>query len=294
MNHSGRLIEGAGGIVRSPPRKRLIGSDGDVWVVASEERDAPILRLRGLRRRFGSTEAVRGLDLDIEDHEAFLLLGTNGAGKSTTLRMVCGLLRPTSGEVLVDGRPLRHHRRPPIGYCPQANVFYPDLTVGENLRFAGALFKVPRGVRRWRAERLAYDVGLGDLLRRRAGRLSGGQQRRLTLALALMHDPRLLVVEEPEAGLDPHSKQQVQAVLDAARDDRAVLMTSHDLGVAERLADRVGILDDGLLLAVGTPDELRDKYDGRDWTTPVRRSRSAAPVGLEDLFLALTGRGTPA
>jgi ABC-2 type transport system ATP-binding protein len=259
--------------------------------VASKEGDAPpILQLSGLRRRFGSTEAVRGLDLEIGENEAFLLLGANGAGKSTTIRMVCGLLAPTAGHVLIDGKPLRKHKRTPVGYCPQANVFYPQLSVLENLRFAGALFGVRGGIRRWRAERLAIEVGLGDVARRRAGRLSGGMQRRLTLATALMHGPRLLVVEEPESGLDPHAKQQVASILAAAKDERAVLMTSHDMVSAERLADRVGILEDGILMAVGTPAQLRSKYKPRDWS--VRQHR--ATIGLEDLFLAMTGRGSVA
>ena len=249
----------------------------------------PALELSGLSKRYGARLAVKDLDLRVERGEAFALLGPNGAGKSTTIHMLCGLLRPTAGSIRVAGRRFPGRGEARVGYCPQQNIFYDELTVLENLRFAGALFRVPYGLRKWRARRLAHDLGLAEHGRKRAGRLSGGMQRRLTLGLAMMHDPDLLVVEEPEAGLDPHSRQVVRQVLADVADDKTVLFSSHDMGEVERLADRVGILDDGILMAVGTPSELADKVGPGTWVDLAKPDRGPAPTSLEDIFLALTG-----
>ncbi len=241
------------------------------------------LRLSALQRRFGHRLAVAGLDLEVGRGETMALLGPNGAGKTTTIGMLTGLLRPTAGDIEIEGR---------IGYCPQSNVFYDDLTVAENLRFAGALFGVGLLERRTRSVRIAHELGLGEQLNQRAGRLSGGQQRRLTLGLAMMHDPQVVLIEEPEAGLDPHSKRAIRVYLQRELADKTVLFTSHDMREVERLADRVAILDRGVLIAVGTPEELRDKVGEGNWVDLDQGRKEAPRMSLEDVFMAITG-GAP-
>ena len=167
------------------------------------------LSLRGLSRRFGDVRAVRGIDLDVAEGEILGLLGPNGAGKTTTIRMMAGLLRPSEGAVRVYGKevtPSRPDARRLVGVCPQENVLYPDLTARENLDYAGTLFGIPRAARRERAQRLLDTLGLAEKADARASQLSGGMKRRLTVALALVHDPPVVIFDEPEAGLDPQTR----------------------------------------------------------------------------------------
>ncbi len=227
----------------------------------------PAVRIRGLTRHFGEFVAVDGLDLDVPQGEILGFLGPNGAGKTTSIRMLAGLMRPTSGTVEVLGRVVGAHDpvgRRLIGVCPQENVLYPELTARENLEFAGSLFDVPRKERRERADRLLALLGLSDKKDERAGRLSGGMKRRLTLALALVHDPPVVVLDEPEAGLDPQTRVVVREFIRGLKRDRTVILTSHNMDEVDRLADRVAIVDQGKLVAVGTPDALKSGMGSGD------------------------------
>jgi ABC-2 type transport system ATP-binding protein len=249
---------------------------------AGSREDDPVLACRALRKSFGSHEAVRGLTFEVRPGEAYGLLGPNGAGKTTTIRMACGILSPDGGSVRVNGVAPDRNRstdavRADLGYVPQGLALFPALTLTENLRFWARLYGVPRRERRRRIAETLDAVGLADRAGDRVEQCSGGMQRRLNLAIALVHHPRLLVLDEPTVGVDPQSRASLLDRLDELRrEGTAVLYTSHYMEEAQRLCNRVGIIDHGQLLAEGPPDELvADRDDIED---------------LEGLFLELTGR----
>ena len=223
------------------------------------------LSLRGLRKSYGELEAVRDLSLDVHRGEVFGFLGPNGAGKTTTIRMVCGLLRSDGGEVRVNGESLRDHPqevRRRIGLCPQELVIWETLTCLEQLTFVGTQYDLPARDARSRSRELLAILGLTEKANRLAKTLSGGMKRRLNLALALVHDPELLVLDEPQAGLDPQSRILVREYIQSLARTRTVLITTHEMDEADRLASRVGIIDHGELLVLDTPDALKAKHAG--------------------------------
>jgi ABC-2 type transport system ATP-binding protein len=213
-----------------------------------------------LARSFGSFEAVRGISLEIPAGETFGLLGPNGAGKTTTLSMLSTLLEPTRGDVRVFGAsvvddPAEVRRR--VGLAPQQISLYPKLTAQENLEFFGRLHGRDGPALRERVDRLLELVGLaqrrGDLVHT----FSGGMQRRLNLACSLIHEPRLLLLDEPTAGVDPQSREKLFEVIhEIASAGTTIIYTTHYIEEAERLCDRIGILDEGRIVAVGTLQEL--------------------------------------
>jgi len=213
-----------------------------------------------LARRFGSLEAVRGISLKIHAGETFGLLGPNGAGKTTTLSMLATLLPPTRGDVLVFGAsavgdPAEVRRR--VGLAPQQISLYPAFTAAENLDFFGTLHGVSPDVRRERGDRLLDLVGLASRRGDRVHTYSGGMQRRLNLACSLMHEPRLLLLDEPTAGVDPQSREKLfEVIREIASAGTTIVYTTHYMEEAERLCDRIAILDEGLVAAVGTQHEL--------------------------------------
>ncbi len=222
----------------------------------------PVLRCTQLSRRFGDRVAVDDISFSVQPGETYGLLGPNGAGKTTTIRMACGLLRRDGGSVHIAGHALdddADRARSMIGYVPQDIALYPDLTAAENLRFFGRLYGL-RGRRL--AARVTAVLDLVDL-RERAGdkveSFSGGMKRRLNIGAGLVHEPTLLVLDEPTVGVDPQSRH---AILEAVRSfgalGMAVLYTTHYMEEAERLCDRVGIIDHGRLIAEGTQRELVD------------------------------------
>ncbi|HET8569143.1 MAG TPA: ABC transporter ATP-binding protein [Candidatus Limnocylindria bacterium] len=222
-------------------------------------RELPIV-VRGAARRFGAVEAVRDVTLEIPRGVICGLVGPSGSGKTTLLRMLTGTLRPTSGELRVLGESpwrFRAHTRERIGYMPQNFVLYPDLTAEENVSFVAALFGMYWFKRRRRVREVLELVGLDDVRGRRASLLSGGMQRRLALAAALVHEPLVLFVDEPTAGLDPILRGRVWTELRRlAEDGRTLLVTTQYVGEAEN-CDLVALLSGGELLAFATPDELR-------------------------------------
>jgi ABC-2 type transport system ATP-binding protein len=219
----------------------------------------PIVDTRGLSRRFGELWAVRDVSLTIERGEVFAILGPNGAGKSTTIRMLCGLLDPTGGEATVAGFDLRRDAeriKQRIGYMTQRFSLYEDLTVEENLRFYAGLYGVPRARRRARIEEGLARAGLGSRRGQIVATLSGGWKQRVGLASATIHDPPLLFLDEPTAGVDPVSRRDFwERIHDIASLGTTLIVTTHYMDEAER-CHRIAFILGGRVLEVGTPDEV--------------------------------------
>src|SRR6185295_4820087 len=218
------------------------------------------VRMAGVTRRFNGAAAVTGLDLEVLTGEVVGVIGPSGSGKTTTIRMITGSLAPTAGTVEVLGeRPsaFKRRTRERMGYMPQLFSLYPDLSVGENVDFAAALYGLMLW-RRWRRRRTILQLlSLWDVRGRRAGELSGGMKRRLELAAAMVHEPDLLILDEPTAGIDPLLRRTVWDEIHRLR-DRGVtaLVTTQYVTEAEE-CDRVALLSEGRLIAYGAPDELR-------------------------------------
>jgi ABC-2 type transport system ATP-binding protein len=220
----------------------------------------PVLACCGLRKRFGELDAVRGVSLSVAEGETYGLLGPNGAGKTTTISMVCGLLEPDAGEVRVAGRPITTRSveaKAAIGYVPQELAIYPDLSARENLRFFARLYGLTSARARARVDEVLDVIGLTDRASEPTKGFSGGMQRRLNIGIGLLHRPRLLILDEPTVGVDPQSRNAIlESVERLAGAGMAVLYTTHYMEEAERLCDRVGIVDLGELKAEGSREEL--------------------------------------
>jgi ABC-2 type transport system ATP-binding protein len=237
--------------------------------------------MSGVTRRFDGTEAVSGLDLEIPTGNVVGVIGPSGSGKTTTIRMVTGSIAPTEGRVEVFGEQpsaFRRRTRERIGYMPQHFSLYPDLTVGENVDFAASLYGLIL-FRRWRRKRAVLRLlDLWDIRGRRAGRLSGGQQRRLELAAALVHEPDLLILDEPTAGIDPLLRRTVWEEIHRLRDQGVTsLVTTQYVTEAEECS-HVALISSGRLIASGTPDEVRKQALGGQ----------VVEVTMEELFDATT------
>jgi ABC-2 type transport system ATP-binding protein len=236
----------------------------------------PIIEARGLARTFTSRKrtvhAVRGVDLEVEAGEIVGFLGPNGAGKTTTLRMLTTLLEPTAGEATVAGADLRRNPlevRRRIGYVPQAigqtmGGTDPECQVDEELLDQAALYRIPRADAVRRTALLTRQLDLGGLDQRLVKTLSGGQRRRLEIALGLVHEPPLVFLDEPTTGLDPQSRLNLWEHIRGLRSDlgTTVFLTTHYLEEADALCDRVFIIDNGVTVASGTPDELKRQVSG--------------------------------
>jgi ABC-2 type transport system ATP-binding protein len=226
-----------------------------------------ILSLRGLRKSYGDLLAVRNLSLDIFRGEIFGLLGPNGAGKTTTINMVCGLLKADAGEVFINSHSLTDqyqeckHR---IGLCPQDLVIWESLTCLEQLELIGRLYDLSRNAARKKALELLKLMGLFDRRHKLAKTLSGGMKRRLNIALALVHNPEILILDEPQAGLDPQSRILVREFIRSLSDSTTVILCTHDMDEADRLADRIAIIDHGQLLFLDTPEGLKNQIGEGD------------------------------
>jgi len=221
---------------------------------------APILDCRGLEKSYGERRAVAGVGFEIAAGETYGLLGPNGAGKTTTIAMICGLLERDAGQVTVNGKPLTTsstEAKTAIGYVPQDLAIYPDLTAKENLMFFGRLYGMSRPDIKRRSAEVLEVTGLADRADEHTGEFSGGMKRRLNIGIALLHKPILLVLDEPTVGVDPQSRNAILGNVEALSDaGMAVLYTTHYMEEAERLCDRVGIIDEGEIKAEGTRREL--------------------------------------
>lgn len=244
-----------------------------------------------LGRRFGDRMAVEGLTFAVRPGELFGLVGPDGAGKTTTLRMLAGVLPPTTGDARIGGDSVARDPeavKPRIAYMPQRFGLYADLTVEENLRFYADLFEVPREERKRTLARLYEFSRLGPFRKRLAGDLSGGMKQKLGLSCALVHQPELMLLDEPTFGVDPVSRRELWLIVHemVARGMTAVVSTSY-LDEAERF-DRVVLLAAGRLEALDTPDALRDALRGRLFEVRAADLRAArrAAAGLEDVLRA--------
>lgn len=215
-----------------------------------------------LRKEFPDVLAVDGLNIKVRRGEVFGFLGPNGAGKTTAIRMMVGLLKPTSGSVLIDGEDVASatfELKRKIGICPQDIVLWEGLTARENLVFMADMYGVPRATSRTRAESLLEEMGLTKKAKSFVRDLSGGMKRRLNVAMALMHNPEIVVLDEPTAGLDPQSRVRVADYIGKLSEaDKTVILTTHLMEIADKLSDRVAVIDHGKLLVVDPPERLKD------------------------------------
>jgi ABC-2 type transport system ATP-binding protein len=225
------------------------------------------IEARGLTRRFGRRVALEGIDLDVAPGESFGLLGANGAGKTTFIRLLTGFLLPSAGNVLVDGlSPVTspgavQHR---LGFVMETTRLYPDLRVRTFLRFCAGARRLGGPARERAVEREIERFGLASVSGRLVGNLSKGFQQRVSLAQAFLHDPPLVIVDEPTSGLDPVQQREVRDVLRGLRGERTVVLCTHDLAEAEQLTSRVAVLRAGHLVAVGPSAEVLRRPDALD------------------------------
>jgi ABC-2 type transport system ATP-binding protein len=244
-----------------------------------------VLEIRNLRKTFGTLVAVDDVSFAVEPGQLVGLLGPNGAGKTTTVSMVAGLIKPAGGQVLVGGRPLGGDADPikrKIGLVTQDLALYDELTAQDNLRFFGALYSLSGSALDDAIAAALTLVGLADRMRARVKTFSGGMKRRLNLAAGLLHDPDILLLDEPTVGVDPQSRNAIFDNLEELkRRGKALLYTTHYMEEVERLADRVVVIDRGNVVANDTLAGLSARVPA-----PVGGGR----VSLESVFLTLTGR----
>jgi ABC-2 type transport system ATP-binding protein len=223
--------------------------------------DKVALEVKDLVRYYGNLLAVDHLSMQVHHGEILGFLGPNGAGKTTSIRMICGLLRPTAGEVIIDGKKIdggsSKQIRSKVGICPQENILWSKLTCFEQLVFSARMYGVQGKAARERARQLLEEMGLAPKSHKLASTLSGGMKRRMNVILAIMHDPQILVFDEPEAGLDPQSRVLVRDFIRKTARQKTVIVTTHNMDEADRLADRVAIIDTGKLLRLDTPENLK-------------------------------------
>ena len=222
----------------------------------------PLLKIQNLSKAFGDVNAVDGLSLDIHQGEIFGFLGPNGAGKTTTINMICGLLKCDSGEIWFNDISLAQNInecRQKIGLCPQNLVIWESLTCLEQMEFVAQLYDLSRKSSRKRALELLEVLGLVEKRNKLAGTLSGGMKRRLNIGLALVHEPQILILDEPQAGLDPQSRVLVREYIESLAKNITVILTTHDMEEADRMAARIAIIDHGKLLVLDTPGNLKER-----------------------------------
>ena len=240
-----------------------------------------MIELKGVSKLFGPKRAVDHLDLEVKAGELFAFLGPNGAGKTTTIKMVCGLIHPNSGTVRVGGFPSSSQEaRQLIAYVPDQPYLYEKLTGREFLRFVVEMYGIDSAHASRRIDELIETFELDDFIDELCETYSQGMKQRVVFASALVHDPKVLIVDEPLVGLDPRSARIVKDIfVSQARSGVAVLMSTHLLSIAEELADTIGIVNEGKMLARGTIGELRSRLQSQE--------------SLEEMFLQLTGGSLP-
>ena len=217
-----------------------------------------MLDIQNLSKAFGPHRALTELTLGLSPGEVYGLLGPNGAGKTTTINMLSGLMRPDAGQILIAGQPVSKATKPLLGVMPQQNLLYQSLTCGENLRFFAKIYGLNASLRSQRIKSCLQAVNLSERANSVVSSLSGGMQRRLSLAVAIVHQPKLVVLDEPTTGLDIEARYEVWALIRQLKGQGVtILLTTHLLDEAERLCDRIGFLKQGQLLAQGSLPELR-------------------------------------
>jgi ABC-2 type transport system ATP-binding protein len=239
----------------------------------------PAIIIEHLGKKYQDVTALDDLSLQVDKGELFGLLGPNGAGKTTTINILCGLLKPTGGEASICGYDVQKDTakvKDLIGVCIQETAIYPYLTGSENVDLFGNLHAMQKETLKAREKMLLGKMGLQEEAKRRASKYSGGMKRRLSLILALIHDPQVAFLDEPTVAMDPQSRHAVwDFIQELKAQNKTIILTTHYMEEAEELCDRVGIIDHGKLIALGTPKELIAKYGVKN---------------LEEVFIKLTGR----
>jgi ABC-type multidrug transport system ATPase subunit len=242
-------------------------------------RELNAIEIESLTKRFADKTALEGLSITIPEGELFGLLGPNGAGKSVTIKTLCGILQPTVGSVRVGGYEVQKERdkiHKIIGLCPQEPAYFGYLTGRENIELFARLQEVPKKTLEENSKQLIKELGLSDDADRRASKYSGGMIRRLSLAIALINDPAIAFLDEPTVAMDPQSRHATwDLIRDLKNRGKTVVLTSQYIEEVEALADRVGIIDNGKLITIGSPNELKQRHGA---------------TNLEEVFIALTGR----
>ena len=284
-----------------PLRRRTAAATNTGEVTMAEH--PPIIEAKGLRRSFkargakGKTiDAVRGIDLTVREGEIVGFLGPNGAGKTTTLKMLTTLLAPTDGSATVVGADLRRDPvevRRRIGYVSQAGSTLPQAKAGEEIVSQAQLYGIDRKTAKARGQKLLAALDLSDIWDRTCGTLSGGQRRRLDIVMGLIHQPRLVFLDEPSTGLDPQSRANLWNHIRSLRDEMGttVFLTTHYMDEADTLSDRILIVDHGTVVAEGTPAELKKRVSGDTITLTMRNEADA--VSASGIAAALGGADTP-
>ncbi len=237
-----------------------------------------MIRVNGLTKYYSGRPAAKDVSFEVGKGEVFGLLGTNGAGKSTTIKMMCGLLRPTRGSVQIGGVDLQ--RRPLkakslMGYLPENALIYDKLTGAEMLELIGKLRKLSKKLIVQRTEYYAKSLGLGEQIHHEVGTYSKGMRQKIAIAMTLIHDPEVILLDEPASGLDPrYTKLLKDWIQNLAANGRTILLSTHIIELAETLCNKVGIIDQGKLLALGTINEIQT---------------STGVTNLEDAFIRLVG-----
>lgn len=252
----------------------------------------PILITKDLKKSFGDLEAVRGVSFSVLRGEIFSLLGPNGAGKTTTISMLSCLLNPTSGTAVIDNYAIPRESkqvRQVIGIVPQEIALYEDLTARQNLTFWGHMYDMGGKTLKMRLDEVLEQVNLSDRADDKVKNFSGGMKRRINIAAGLLHKPKLLFMDEPTVGIDPQSRRRILDMVKELRDQgMTVLYTTHYMEEAEELSDRVGIIDNGRLIALGTQDELK-KLVGEQETLRLHFGEGHQANGDATLFTEIDG-----
>jgi ABC-2 type transport system ATP-binding protein len=233
----------------------------------NDKMNEAIIRLEGLTKYYGALPAVKSLDLEIHAGEILGFLGPNGAGKTTCINMMCGLLRPDAGQVFLHDVPITVSNadvRSRIGLCPQEVALWGRLNCAEQLQFMGMMHGQTRSQAREASHHLLEVFELTEHRRKQARKLSGGMQRRLNVAMSLIHDPEVVFLDEPEVGLDPQSRIMVREYIRGLAGSKTIILTTHNMDEADRIAHRVAIIDHGMLIALGTPESLKRSIGEED------------------------------
>ena len=235
--------------------------------------------IQNLRKQFDDVKAVNGLSLTIRKGEMFGFLGPNGAGKTTTIKILCGLLAPSSGTAQIGGYDIQkdlNKVKEKIGVCPQEAAVFKFLTGMENIEVMGNLHGIEKKTLKERASELVSQADFSEAARRKANGYSGGMMRQLNLLMALISDPEIVFLDEPTVGMDARARRRTWEYIGSLKEQgKTVILTTHYIEEAQALSDRVGIIDYGELVALGTSEDLMEKHEAKD---------------LEEVFLKITGR----
>jgi ABC-2 type transport system ATP-binding protein len=225
-----------------------------------------MIEAKDLTKRYGDLMAVDGLNIGIKKGEVFGFLGPNGAGKTTSIKMMVGLLKPTSGNVFINGIDVHKIEKGTIGICPQELMLWENLTCKESLNLMADMYEVPKKIRDPRVKKLLKDLFLEEKANTIVSKLSGGMKRRLNLALSVIHEPEVVVLDEPSEGLDPQSRRVLWNYIRALRDEegKTVILTTHIMDEADQLSDRIAIIDHGKLIKLDTPENLKKEIGEGD------------------------------